>query len=210
MEVVRDEMDEEGLAEAEQDDAEAEGGGLGGNLLALEATEILTQDSDPGGPTLAEARNGLNDLSRLAMLWTVRHNCQAGASFAFNCYRHGLQILLCHPGDSPVILLSREVVAQGDLLLVVLYGITLFPLVEELRDADPTILSPFYVDDVVFDVPASRSAVYLRLLLEWGLYRGYFPDPTNLLCISDKLEYKDAARREFEQTGLNINYVYGS
>ena len=42
-------------------------------LLSLEATGILIQDAKPGGTTLVGARNGFNDLSRLAMLWTVRH-----------------------------------------------------------------------------------------------------------------------------------------
>ena len=37
---------------------------------------------------------------------------------------------------------------------MVLYGITLFPLAEELRVADPGLLLPFYVDDAVFDVSA--------------------------------------------------------
>ena len=31
---------------------------------------------------------------------------------------------------------------------MVLYGITLIPLAEELRAADPGLLSPFYADDV--------------------------------------------------------------
>ena len=34
---------------------------------------------------------------------------------------------------------------------MVLYGITLFPLAEELRAVDPGLLSPFYEDDAAFD-----------------------------------------------------------
>ena len=77
-------MDEEEAAEVEQDDAEVEEGGLGGNLLALEAIGILTQDADSGGTTLIDAPNGFNELIRLAMLWTVRYCWPAGAKFAFN------------------------------------------------------------------------------------------------------------------------------
>ena len=33
---------------------------------------------------------------------------------------------------------------------MVLYGITLVPLTEEVRDADPTLLSPFYAKDLAF------------------------------------------------------------
>ena len=55
------EMDEGVAAEAEGDDAEAEGGGL----LALEATGLLTQDTDPGGKTLIDSRNYFNKMSLL-------------------------------------------------------------------------------------------------------------------------------------------------
>ena len=48
-------------------------GGVGGGLMALKATGILTKDSESGGTNLVGACNGFNNLSRLAMLWTVHH-----------------------------------------------------------------------------------------------------------------------------------------
>ena len=74
-----------------------------------------------------------------------------------NCCRHWAQLLLCQPGYTPVILLIREGVTQGEPLSMVLYGITLISLVEELQDAYPTLLSPFYDDDVAFDALVQRS-----------------------------------------------------
>ena len=47
--------------------------------------------------------------------------------------------------------MSREGVTEGEYLSMVLYRITLTPLAEELRAADPGLLSPFYLDDVAFD-----------------------------------------------------------
>ena len=44
---------------------------------------------------------------------------------------------------------------------MVLYRITLDPLAEDLRDADPKLLSPFYTNDVAFEGSARRSAVQL-------------------------------------------------
>ena len=44
-------------------------------------------------------------------------------------------------------------------------------------DADPTLLSPFYANDVTFDGLERRSAAQLKLLMDWGLDRGYFTDP---------------------------------
>ena len=53
-------------------------------LRALGALEFLTQDAEPSGTTLVDARNGFNELNRLEILWTVRHRWPAGARFAFN------------------------------------------------------------------------------------------------------------------------------
>ena len=70
------------------------------------------------------------------MLETVRHYLPAGARFAFNCYKHWAQLLLCQPEEMPVTILSREGITQGDPLSIFLYGITLVPLEEELRVAN--------------------------------------------------------------------------
>ena len=99
-----------------------------GTLRSLGALEFLTQDAEPIGVTLVDARNGFNELSRLAMLCTVRHRCPAGARFAFNFYRRWAQLLLHQLGGLPVTILSREGVTQGDLILMVFYRITLVPL----------------------------------------------------------------------------------
>ena len=54
-------------------DAKAEGEGIGGSLLALEAKGLLTPDEEPSGTTLADAYNGFNELSRLKIICTVNH-----------------------------------------------------------------------------------------------------------------------------------------
>ena len=69
----------EGLAEAlgmeVEEDVGNEGEEEGGRTQrALEFLEILTQEAEPSSTTLVHARNGFNELSRLAMLWTVKHH----------------------------------------------------------------------------------------------------------------------------------------
>ena len=64
---------------------------------------------------------------------------------------------------------------------MVLYGITLVPLDEELRVSDSGLLSPFYADDAAFDGPAQRISQLLKLLMKRGPDRGYFPDPSKSL-----------------------------
>ena len=68
---------------------------------------------------------------------------------------------------------------------MVLYGITLVSLAEELRAADPGILSPSYADDAAFGGYARRSAQLLKLLMKRGPDRGYFPESAKSLFILD-------------------------
>ena len=137
-------------------------------LRALEAIEFLTQEAEPIGNTLIDALNWFNELSCLTMMWTVWHRWPAEVRFMFNCYRHWAQLLIRQPGETPVKILSQERVTQGDPLLMVLYGITLIPLAEELISADLGILSPFYVDNLAFNGSARRSAQLLKLFMERG------------------------------------------
>ena len=144
------------------------------------------------------------------MMWTVQHHWPAGARFAFNCCRHWAQLLLRQPGEPPVTILIREGVTQGDPLSMVLYGITLVPLAEYLKAADPGLLSAFYLYDAVFDGLARRSAHLLKLLMKRGPDRGYFPEPAKSLFISDNPGQEKASKREFAKEGLVLNFVSGS
>ena len=93
---------------------------------------------------------------------------------------------------------------------MVLYGITLVPLSEELKAADPGILLPLYADDAAFDGSAQRSAQLLKLLMRRGPDRGHFPGTAKSLFISDTSGQEYAVKREFAAEGLILNFVSGS
>ena len=93
---------------------------------------------------------------------------------------------------------------------MVLYWIILVPLAEELRAADPGLLSSFYADDAAFDGSAQQSAQLLKLLIKRGPDRGYFPEPAKSLFISDTPGQEEAAKIEFEVEVLALNFVGGS
>ena len=100
---VTEEEAAEHLKEALGMEVEADRGSEGeeggdGTQRSLEILEFITHDAEPSGTTLVDARNGFNKMSRLEMLWTVRHYWPAGARFAFNCYRHWAQLLLRQSG----------------------------------------------------------------------------------------------------------------
>ena len=75
--------------------------------MALRDTGFLIQEAKLIETILVDARNGLNDLSRLSMMWTVRHRCPVGVRFVFNCYKHWAQLLLRQSVEPPVTLLIR-------------------------------------------------------------------------------------------------------
>ena len=92
------------------------------------------------------------------MMWNVQLYWPAGSRFSLNCYKNSEHLLLCQPWEPSVLLLIQEGVTQGDHLSIVLYVITLAPLVEEIQAADPVLLLFFYIDDVEFDRSAIISA----------------------------------------------------
>ena len=92
---------------------------------------------------------------------------------------------------------------------MVLYGITLVPLAEELRAVYLGLLYPFYTDDAAFNCSARCSAHLLKLLMKWGPDRGYLPEPAKSLFISDTPGQKEEAKQEFAKEGLVLNFVSG-
>ena len=94
--------------------------------------------------------------------------------------------------------------------MMVLYGITLFPLYKEIRAADPGLLSPFYANDAAFNGLERRIAQLLKLSMKRGPYQGYFTVPEKSFFISDTQEQEEAKRREFAAEGLVMNFVSGS
>ena len=64
---------------------------------------------------------------------------------------------------------------------MLLYGISLIPLDEDLSAADSGLLSPFYAYDTEFDGSSQQSAQILRMLMDRGPDRGYFPETAKSL-----------------------------
>ena len=81
---------------------------------------------------------------------------------------------------------------------MVLYGIPLVPLAHNFREADPTLLPPFYSDNASFGGSSRRRSAQLKLMIDQGTYRGYFLDLAKLIFIAKNPEDEEAASREFE------------
>ena len=83
MEEEASEILEEALGMEVEEVGEGEEGG-DGTPRELGDIEFLTQEAEPSRTTLVDVRNGFNELSRLAMMWTVRHSWPVWTRFAFN------------------------------------------------------------------------------------------------------------------------------
>ena len=112
-------------------------------------------------------------------------------------------------GGAPVTIMSQDWLTWVDSLLMVLYGVTLVPLVEELGVEYLRLIFPFYADNTTFDGSSRQSAQLLNLLMERGPDRGYLPKPAKSLFIPDTPVQEEAARREFAAEGLVLNFLSG-
>ena len=136
----------------------------------------MQPEEDLSGCLLADAANGFNNLSRLAMLWTVTHRWPRASSFAFNCYRHFPQLVIRVPGDrTPKIILSKEGVTQGDPMAMPLYGISVAVLAEQLKREFPSPMQVWYADDFSRTASGRAARPLMNRLGEIGPSRGVFP-----------------------------------
>ena len=161
---------------------------------------------DPNAALLVDASNGFNELGRKGALWTVRHLWTGGARFAFNCYRHSAQLILRRRGRECIILLSQEGVTQGDPLSMIIYGVALKPLSAAIRKEVPSVLQPWYADDMAMVGPCTGIAQAMSLLEQLGPARGYYPEPSKSILICRP---EDQTRAKHSLTDFAFQYVHG-
>ena len=160
------------------------------------------------GLLLVDAMNGFYMLSRLSMLWMVRHGCTKMSRFAFNCYRHKIRLICRRPGNTALIILSKEGVTQGNPLAMALYGIALLPLAEKLRESFPAVMQPWYADDAAMMGKHMGNGRCFQLLIKIGPHFRYHPEPAKsfYICpLADELEAKAA----FASLDLPVKFCRG-
>ena len=169
---------------------------------------VIPTPPEQEGLLLVDAKNGFNMLSRLGMLWTVRHRAGKMCRFSFNCYRHEIRLLCRRPGADALYLLSKEGVTQGDPMAMALYGIALLPLAEILRKEYPQVMQPWYADDAAMMGQARPVAGCFMRLQAIGPDFGYFPEAEKSYFICP-LADEAAAKTVFEELELEIQYSQG-
>ena len=107
---------------------------------------------------LINVHNAFNEENWTAMLWAVRYKWPSGAQFTFNCYCHWATIAVRDLERSGHSLHSKEGVTQGEPLEMIIYGILVLPLIQELRDSHPHITHPWHADDAGEGATLSESS----------------------------------------------------
>ena len=121
-------------------------------------------------------------------------------------------LILRRRGGSCEVLLSREGVTQGDPLAMVLYGLALTPLSEQLRITVPSVVQPWYADDAAMEGPVEGIAIAMRLLQQQGPARGYYPEPAKSIFVghAHSIEAAKTVLAEFDfQYSTGSRYVGG-
>ena len=72
-------------------------------------------------------KNAFDSVTKMTMLWRVRHLWPYMSRFASNCYRHQIRMVVRMLGKCAMFTLSKVGVAQGDPFVMALYGIMLPP-----------------------------------------------------------------------------------
>jgi hypothetical protein len=95
---------------------------------------------------------------------------------------------------------------------MVLCGLALTPLSEQLRLAVPSVVQPWHADDAAMEGPVSGIARAMRLLQEQGPAQGYYPEPAKSIFVAhtETLEEAKKVLSEFDfQCNSGSRYVGG-
>ena len=117
------------------------------------------------------------------MLWTVRHLWPSRARFVFKCYRHLSSIVLCNVNETAIFLHSRKGVVQGDPLEMIAYGISILPLINNIKQEIPDVTQPWYSDDAGDLGTFTIIETYFNSLTRQGPGRGYYPKMSKSILI---------------------------
>lgn len=122
-----------------------------------------------------DAKNAFNMMDRTSMLWTLRHEWPDGCTFAFNCYRHHVLLLVHKSPTGFERLYSKTGVTQGCPIAMPAYGLGLLPLIRLLKAKHPGVLQLWYADDGAIAASFQVIKDLYKLLEHLGPKHGYYP-----------------------------------
>ncbi|KAL7463415.1 hypothetical protein ACHAXS_003796, partial [Conticribra weissflogii] len=170
---------------------------------------------NPLDVTLLDASNGFNEISRLRCLHTIRHLWPSASRFAFNCYRHSIQVCIREHNSPAIIIPGCEGIQQGDPLSMILYGLALTPLINRIHTEHSSIflsenfLDPWYADDATIVASVTDTIIIVQEIQKLGPIYGYFiqPEKSFHICSSSQIS---KSKPLFAAANLHFQYVQGT
>ncbi len=152
------------------------------------------------------AQNAFNELDHNMMLYVVCHLWPAGARFTFNCYQYQAVIHL-HDAIAGIAhtLLSKTGVTQGDPIAMLLYSITVLPLIRRLRELFSDLLHIWYANDGDAAGPIPRLRKFLSVVQHLGEPYGHKVQVDKCKLITPQANLR-AATRSFPQRHTSSRY----
>ena len=117
----------------------------------------------------------------------------------FNTYRGYAPLIVAGTTE---LLFSSEGTTQGDPLALLLYGVSLMPLIESLKDRD-TYLQTWYADDSGALGALENLVEWLSSLTENGPKYSYYPEPSKSYLVVHP-NFVEKAHQLFDRFGIRI------
>ena len=102
---------------------------------------------------------------------------------------------------------SKEVVTQGEPLVMIAYYIQVLPLIRDLQGTHPRVTKPWYMNNSGSGGKFAHILAHLQELQERGPPRGYFPKPTKSILV---MAPQNVSWAEEFFRGMGITVVTGN
>ena len=160
----------------------------------------IWESQSTDGILMVDADNAFNRLNRKVALWNIQFTCPVLKCVIINTYRKDSSIFIL----GGVTIMSSEGTTQGDPIAMVMYAVSLSPLIQGLHNFD--CKQVWFADDG----NCGGRLVALRkwwdaLTLKGPIY-GYFPNAKkSVLLVKESL--LEEANRVFEGTDVKVDTV---
>ena len=153
---------------------------------------------------LVDASNTFNVINRQAALHNIHILGPAISTILSNTYQTPITLYI--PGEGEI--LSGEGTTQGDPLemAMYMYALAVRPLVDKLREAEPTTRQVWFADDATAAGKLHSLYQWWQNILTIGPKLGYFPNAHKTLLVV-KPSLVDEANRLFKDSNVKISTI---
>ena len=172
----------------------------GGCEVGVHAMMYIFGDDATEGVLQVDAENAFNWLNRAVMIHNVKILCPEISNYVYNSYCQPARLFVTGGKE----IQSMEGTTQGDPIAMPIYGISIIPLLNSLKEiSDEDMKQQAYADDLTGAGPITSLRKWWDNVVKVGPFLGYYPKASKSWLIV-KLEYLEIANLLFEGTNFNI------